>query len=155
MISYIKWLHSIMVQIFFHRYSITSIKMPIKIPNSGKVAIPKRASKNPANISRLPPHVTWGNINLRKWGQGQVTGTWLTCTPQDKGIYQITVTYYLLLLRIWPNHKILTWSMDCENEVKVRWRVPDWHVHLRWKAYTKYHWPTTPSYWETDLITKT
>ena len=50
--------------------------------------------------------------------------------------------------------KILCKSIDRENEVKVRWHLPDWHVLLPMYLYTKYCSPRLYSYWETDLIMK-
>jgi uncharacterized protein (DUF427 family) len=41
-------------------------------------------------------------------------------------------------------------SQDCENEVKVKLSLPDWHVHLTIFLQTKYSWPMTCSNWRTD-----
>ena len=45
-------------------------------------------------------------------------------------------------------------SLDRENEINVRWHLPDWHVHLPMYLHTKYSSPIPYSYWETDLTTK-
>ena len=45
-------------------------------------------------------------------------------------------------------------SLDRENEVKVKWHLPDWHLHLPMFLHAKYCWPITNCYWETDLIMK-
>jgi len=55
-----------------------------------------------------------------------------------------------------PNHKKLninlTKSVNHENEVKVRWQMPGWHMINVW---TKYGEPRLYENEETDLITKT
>ena len=53
-----------------------------------------------------------------------------------------------LIMKMW--HK----SLDRENEVKVMWHLPDWHVYLLMFVHTKYSWPIPYSNWETDLFMK-
>jgi hypothetical protein len=46
----------------------------------------------------------------------------------------------------------LTKSVDCENEVKVMWHMPGWHVSSMINVWTKYTEPRLYGNEEADLI---
>ena len=79
----------------------------------------------------------------------------------------IYISYIIVLLETnlhikyhWPTtynywEMDLTWSLDCEIEVKDKSYMADCHVLVKINLYIKYHSPTTYSYWEMDLSKKT
>ena len=67
---------------------------------------------------------------LWKRGQGQAIPARLTCTPYNIFTDQNIVDLWLAVIEELTMMKMWHKSLNRENEVKIKWHLLDWHLHI-------------------------